>query len=49
MEAKLSTLSRTTIVLLIATLASGIMVSTAVSAHPQALVASQVIAGSLAA
>jgi hypothetical protein len=49
MESKLSTLSRTTIVLLIATLASGIMVSTAVSARPQALVASQVIAGSLAA
>lgn len=49
METKLSTLSRTTVVLLIATLASGIMVSSAVSAHPQALTASQVIAGSLAA
>jgi hypothetical protein len=49
MESKLTILSRTTIVLLIATLASGIMVSTAVSAHPQVLLASQVIAGSLAA
>lgn len=49
METKLSTLSRTTIVLLIATLASGIMVSSAVSAHPQALLASRVITSSLAA
>ncbi len=49
MNSKLNTLSRTTIVLLIATLASGALVSTAVSAHPQAMLASQVIAGSLAA
>jgi hypothetical protein len=49
MNSKLNTLSRTTIVLLVATLASGIMVSSAVTAHPQALLASQVIAGSLAA
>ncbi len=49
MNAKLSTLSRTVIILLVATLASGTLVSTAVSAHPPALLASQVIAGSLAA
>ncbi len=49
MDSKLSTLSRTAIVLVIATLASGTLVSSAVSAHPQALLASQVIAGSLAA
>ena len=34
MNTKLSTLSRTAIILLIATLTSGTLVSTAVSAHP---------------
>ena len=37
MQIKLNSLSRTTIVLLIATLTSGVMVSSAVSAKPQAL------------
>jgi len=39
MQSKLNSLFRTTIVLLIATLTSGIMVSTAVSAHAQPLFA----------
>jgi hypothetical protein len=39
MQTKLNNLSRTTLVLLIATLTSGVMVSTAVSAKPQALLA----------
>lgn len=49
MQAQLNALSRKTIVLLIATLASGALVSTAVSAQPQSMLASKVIAGSLAA
>jgi hypothetical protein len=39
MQTKLNSLSRTALVLLIATLTSGIMVSTAVSAHTQPLFA----------
>ena len=37
MQPKLNTLFRTVLVVLVATLTSGIMVSTAVSANPQSL------------
>ena len=45
MQTNLNILSRTIVVLLLATVTSGFMVSTAVSAHPQTLLELHVIAG----
>ena len=45
MQTNLNIFSRTIVILLLATVTSGFVVSTAVSAHPQTLLESQVIAG----